>query len=71
MDAPFYPSLYQINTRARLTELSRAGPTGDAGRRSRRRPRRIQPAAGTKFGLMTDGNVAAIPMSLPPEARWP
>ena len=38
MTTPRYPSLYQINTRVWLTELSRdAGPAGDAGRHSRRR----------------------------------
>ena len=31
MGTPRYPSLYQINTRVWLTELSRAGPAGDAG----------------------------------------
>ena len=54
MADPRYPSLYQINTRVWLTELSRdAGPARDAGRRARRgigSPGR----AGVRLGLVPE-----------------
>ena len=54
MTLPRYPSLYQINTRVWLTELSRdAGPAGDAGRHSGRRTR--SPGGdGLRLGLVAE-----------------
>ena len=83
MREPLYPSLYQINTRVWLTELSRSlGPAGHAGRHSGRRagspgrdglrlglvPERLADRPGRAAGLAHQPGVA---QGVPGDAAGP